>query len=847
MRVRTSQRFANGLDYDWSILCPERTPMSSTKTRIPRPGVSVEGHACDKENVGVTTLQKTKGSTTPSRNVLSDCRNTEVSVRKNKRGKGDDQNVSHEQQEKKGRWEDVSDSDSGKMHDVPEEELVMWADVLKETGWEERDCLLHKLSLPKRGDPAKKVSMLGQHVKRLRSLGWHLYADRKEALIECNGLRRSESAARGELDSVKEHLERVQSELDEEVAASRRALSEQKEEIKALTDKINEIDAKLKEVTEERNSLEDEVESYHMTKASLEKKLQDAEAAQLESQKYSMNLQEYNSKLQGEVQSLTQQMDDLREEKARLTEDKASLTGRVQALGDALEALQASSSSTEKARKDAVAELSRLRGELASTSAEKSSLSAELSTLKAVCNEQRSDLERYRAATGKDLAALEEEKANSHMLTQRTKAQAETVAALQDQLTMMKEQRTAAEAQTERLSEENRGLKAKIAEFEVLLPAMEERLRDSEAIRRRLHNTVLELKGNVRVFCRVRPLSQEEKDAKEVTALVPVSAGDLSGRGLELENVNSSTKPSVSKDNQQHKHLFTFDRTFGPTSTQEDVFEEVSMLVQSALDGYRVCIFAYGQTGSGKTHTMLGNPDNEGIIPRSVRQIFTTAEKDSERGWKYVMKASMLEIYNEEIKDLLGPGPPEGKKHVISSTDTGEAAGVEVSYLEWKQVRCSDDVSSLLKRAMKERSVGATACNAQSSRSHMVFMLAVEGTNEATGQRLSGALNLVDLAGSERVGKSEVTGDRLKETQAINKSLSALGDVISALGTKEHVPYRNSKLTFLLQNSLSGSGKALMLCNVGPSSSASNETLCTLRFASKVNATNIGTARRNIR
>lgn len=821
--------------------------MSTLKTRIPRPGVSVEGDVGDKENVGATTVQKTKGSITPSRHVLSECRNGEVSVRKSKRGKGDG-DAMEGQQEKKGRWEDVPVSDSGKMHQVPEEELAMWADVLKETGWEERDCLLHKLSLPKRGDPAKKVSMLGQHVKRLRSLGWRLYADRKEALIECRELEKSEMAARGELGSAKGQLERVQSELDEEVAASRRALSEQKEEIKTLTEKISEIDAKLKEVTEERNGLEDEVESYHMTKANLEKKLQDAEAAQMESQKYSMNLQEYNSKLQGEVQNLTQQMDDLRGEKARLTEDKASLTGRVQALGDALEALQASSSSTEKARKDAVAELSRLRGELASLSAEKSSLTAELSTVKGVCNEQRSDLERYRAATGKDLAALEEEKANSHMLTQRTKAQAETVAALQDQLTMMKEQRTAAEAHAERLSEENRGLKAKIAEFEVLLPAMEERVRDSEAIRRRLHNTVLELKGNVRVFCRVRPLSQEEEDAREKTSLVPVSTGDLSGRGLELENANSSTKPSVSQDkNQQQKHLFTFDRTFGPTSTQEDVFEEVSMLVQSALDGYRVCIFAYGQTGSGKTHTMLGNPDNEGIIPRSVRQIFTTAEKDSERGWRYVMKASMLEIYNEDIKDLLGPGPPEGKKHIISSTDTGEAAGVEVSYLEWKHVSCSDDVSSLLKKAMKERSVGATACNAQSSRSHMVFMLAVEGTNEATGQKLSGALNLVDLAGSERVGKSEVTGDRLKETQAINKSLSALGDVIAALGTKEHVPYRNSKLTFLLQNSLSGSGKALMLCNVGPSSSASNETLCTLRFASKVNATNIGTARRNIR
>lgn len=726
---------------------------------------------------------------------------------------------------------------------VPEEELILWEKEHLETGWSETEFLQHKLSLPKRGDAAKKVATLGQHVKRLRALGWHLYDERGRALLECQQFTADVERLGNDLEVTKVALDKVTEELDAEMKASRATISEKTELIKQLSQKIEEIDLKLKEAVNEKNALEDEVESYHMNTAGLEQKLQAAETAHAESQKYTMNLQEYNSKLQKEVQGINEQMEELRQEKARLVEDKASLTGRVQALGDALEALQASSSTTEEARKTAVEELSRLRAELASLSAQNSSLSSELTNVKNTCSEQRSDLERYRAATGKDLVALEAEKANSQMLSQRTKAQAETVAALQDQLTMIKEQRGAAEAQCDMLSEENRMLKSKIAELEVLLPAMEDRLRDSESIRRRLHNTVLELKGNVRVFCRVRPLSKTEEDGSESIALVPITTGDLSGRGLELENSNQ--KSALNKDAQ--KHMFTFDRTFGPCSTQEEVFEEVSMLVQSALDGYRVCIFAYGQTGSGKTHTMLGNPSDEGIIPRSVRQIFSTAEKDSERGWKYTMKAAMLEIYNEELKDLLGPGPPEGKKHVISSNDTGEAAGVEVSYLEWTKVSSSEDVSHLLKKAMKERSVGATACNAQSSRSHMVFMLAVDGTNAATGQKLSGALNLVDLAGSERVGKSEVTGDRLKETQAINKSLSALGDVIAALGTKEgHVPYRNSKLTFLLQNSLSGQGKALMLCNVGPSISAASESLCTLRFASKVNATNIGTARKYI-
>ncbi len=813
-------------------------------SKIPRPTTA------EKENGGVAMTPSRQKSTVPSsRAALKDTNVKSSHVdhgtkRKLDHGDDGDLHVGHVGTNDPT----VDDQKPAKMVrvvacDVPEDELSFWEKEQEETGWSETEFLQHKLSFPKKVDAAKKVSTLGQHVKRLRALGWHLYDGRNRALGECDKVTVDVERLESDLQTTMGRLDAVTEELNSEVTASKALISEKNQEIEEMKRKMEEIDEKLKEAVDEKNALEDEVESYHMNTAGLEQKLQAAETTHAESQKYTMNLQEYNSKLQKEVQGINEQMEELRQEKARLVEDKASLTGRVQALGDALEALQASSSSTEKARKDAVEELARLRAELASLCAEKSSLSAELASAKNTCSEQRSDLERYRAATGKDLAALEAEKANSEMLSMRTKAQAETVSALQDQLTMMKEQRGAAEAQCDALSEENRSLKAKIAELEVLLPEMEYRLRDSESIRRRLHNTVLELKGNVRVFCRVRPLSDSEKEESDSLALVPITTGDLSGRGLELENANQ--KSALGKDNQ--KHMFTFDRTFGPRSTQEEVFEEVSMLVQSALDGYRVCIFAYGQTGSGKTHTMLGNPSDEGIIPRSVRQVFSTADKDLERGWKYTMKAAMLEIYNEDIRDLLGPGPPDGKKHVISSNDTGEAAGVEVSYLKWSTVSSSEDVSRLLSKAMKERSVGATACNAQSSRSHMVFMLAVDGTNAATGQKLSGALNLVDLAGSERVGKSEVTGDRLKETQAINKSLSALGDVIAALGTKEgHVPYRNSKLTFLLQNSLSGQGKALMLCNVGPSNAAASESLCTLRFASKVNATNIGTARKYI-
>jgi kinesin family protein C1 len=755
--------------------------------------------------------------------------------------------------------------------EVPAGELELWQTTRQETGWEDIDCLEHKLSLPKKVDAQKKVATLGQHVKRLRALGWTLYGQRNEALSASIAAKDKVEALEAELEGTKASLEELSATLGAEVEASRVTISEQSAMLKELTARLEEVDDRLKMTEEGKSALEEE---YRRVKDGLEQKLHASETAHAEGQKYTMNLQEYNSKLQKEVQGMclrqlphvirrltrissfhplalgmNEHLEQLRQEKAGLVEEKASLTGRVQALGDALEALQASSTKNEEARKDAVEELASLRGELASLSAERSSLSAELTVAKTTCQEQRSDLERYRAATGKDLVALEAEKANSELLSQRTKAQAETVTALRDQLNVMKEQRGAAEAQCESMCEQNRALKAKIAELEVLLPVMEDKLRDSEASRRKLHNAVLELKGNVRVFCRVRPLSKSEAENEEALALAPVASGDLSGRGLELDNsVNPQcVKSSINGKPLEQKHLFTFDRTFGPTSTQEDVFEEVSMLVQSALDGYRVCIFAYGQTGSGKTHTMIGHEGDEGIIPKSVRQVFETAKRDSERGWSFAMKAAMLEIYNEELRDLLGTSLPEGKKHTISSCDTGEAAGVDVSYLEWFNVGSSDDVERLLAKATKMRSVGCTSMNEQSSRSHMVFMLAVEGTNASTGQKLSGALNLIDLAGSERVDRSEVTGNRLKETTSINKSLSALGDVISALGNKDgHVPYRNSKLTFLLQNSLSGSGKCLMLCNVGPSGSAAPESLCTLRFAAKVNATNIGTAKKHI-
>jgi len=268
--------------------------------------------------------------------------------------------------------------------------------------------------------------------------------------------------------------------------------------------------------------------------------------------------------------------------------------------------------------------------------------------------------------------------------------------------------------------------------------------------------------------------------------------------------------------------------------------------VQSALDGFKVCIFAYGQTGSGKTHTMMGGQGDAGMIPLSLAMIFDTIERLRPKGWAYSLETSMLEIYNETIRDLLSDDREDydnGKKHVIKHDADGNTTVTDVTEV---CVESQVQVEIVLTKAAAARSSASTKMNERSSRSHMIFILRIKGRNETTGQVNNGVLNLIDLAGSERLARSGATGNRLKETQAINKSLSALGDVIASIAAKDaHVPYRNSKLTYLLQPCLGGSAKTLMLVNVAPDKQSASETICSLRFASKVNSCEVGNPTRD--
>ncbi|RPA87530.1 putative kinesin family protein [Ascobolus immersus RN42] len=366
------------------------------------------------------------------------------------------------------------------------------------------------------------------------------------------------------------------------------------------------------------------------------------------------------------------------------------------------------------------------------------------------------------------------------------------------------------------------------------IQTLNQKLRAEETVRRKLHNQIQEMKGNIRVFCRVRPPLGPEECAN-------ISLPDKDAEGTQIEILGGEERTPfgnvISKN-----HPFAFDKVFGPAAQNADIYEEISQLVQSALDGYNVCIFAYGQTGSGKTFTMSSD---DGMIPRAVRQIYQTARHLEERDWKYSMEGSFLEVYNENINDLLGnPNDMDKDKHEIRhdpKSMTTTVTGVTTVNLD-----NPSKVEIILNRAMKNRSVAATKANERSSRSHSVFILRLMGYNTATGERCEGTLNLVDLAGSERLAHSQSTGDRLKETQSINKSLACLGDVIAALGNGKdgnHIPYRNSKLTYLLQYSLGGNSKTLMFVNISPLQAHLAETLTSLKFATKVANTYIGTAK----
>ena len=244
-------------------------------------------------------------------------------------------------------------------------------------------------------------------------------------------------------------------------------------------------------------------------------------------------------------------------------------------------------------------------------------------------------------------------------------------------------------------------------------------------------------------------------------------------------------------------------------------------MVQSAMDGFHSCIFAYGQTGSGKTYTMQGPPEDPGVYTRALHELFTVVDQ-REQTHTYTMTVSMVEIYNETICDLLC----EEKMAKQQAKTRGKGKGLEIKMgpngnevvgATLLPVNTADDIHFIMERGQTNRSTQSTKANEHSSRSHCLLLIYIEGLELQKNVKMTGKLVMVDLAGSERISKTDASGARLKEAQHINKSLSALGNVINALKQKNnHVPFRDSKLTYLLQDSLSKDNKALMITQISP-------------------------------
>lgn len=388
---------------------------------------------------------------------------------------------------------------------------------------------------------------------------------------------------------------------------------------------------------------------------------------------------------------------------------------------------------------------------------------------------------------------------------------------LKEQYEKSREEERAQQEQqrAEEREQHQRELEARMEELQKVEQQLAKELRE----KKQYYNEIEELKGAIRVCARIRPLNQKEIERG------CTSVAEVLGNSVRITHarVDKSGEKTVSK-------MWTFDKVLGPHKSQEDVFEDTERLVQSALDGYNICIFAYGQTGAGKTHTMSGSPSDPGIYPRAIRKLFT-AMREQRDVTTFSIELYMCELHLDSLVDLLDDKATRSDSLTVKKDQFG------VVYVENITVVPIESEEELLQRVLMgemRRSTDSTLMNDESSRSHLVISVIVKSESKVTQEITSGKLTFVDLAGSERVQKSGAEGQTFKEATSINKALSALGEVINALSTNaKHIPYRNNPLTQLMSDSLGGNAKTLMIVNVSPADYNAQESIASLNFASR--------------
>ncbi|KAF2314584.1 hypothetical protein GH714_027774 [Hevea brasiliensis] len=351
-------------------------------------------------------------------------------------------------------------------------------------------------------------------------------------------------------------------------------------------------------------------------------------------------------------------------------------------------------------------------------------------------------------------------------------------------------------------------------------------------------NAISKIKAQHREKAAPKSLSGLEREHSCILSRKTYHAGENFGRlrpAVAVDSNNVLLKLAANKSKN-----YSFDRVFHPGSSQDEVFSEVEPVIKSVLDGYNACIFAYGQTGTGKTFTMEGKPNAPGVVPRTFQALFKQAVDSNH---SFLIRFSMLEIYMGNLKDLLVPKPIKATDPMSPclSIQTDPEGGIEIDNLVSIQVNDFHQALRLYRLGCRFRSTASTNSNISSSRSHCMIRIAITCFDAPERRRETNKIWLVDLGGSERVLKTKAWGKRLDEGKAINLSLSALGDVINALQLKKrHIPYRNSKLTQVLKDSLGDDSKTLMLVHVSPKEEDLCETICSLNFASRAKNIHLG-------
>jgi len=342
---------------------------------------------------------------------------------------------------------------------------------------------------------------------------------------------------------------------------------------------------------------------------------------------------------------------------------------------------------------------------------------------------------------------------------------------------------------------------------------------NEKEMRKKIQNDFIDYRGKIRVYWRIRPLSRLELENQEQETIKAVNDFSISVSDSKMES---------------------YDGVFGPNSSQNEVFEETKMLVQSSIDGYNVCILAYGATGSGKTHTIIGNEENPGICPRAISELFNKINSLEKDKYQTRVSCTMIELYCDEMNDLLyWKYKEENKEAEESKLSIHTHPKTKNFYIKgWvsQTLDNEEEACRTYKEGIESRRTAKTNYNAYSSRSHLIFTLIIDIYDRKRKIQTQGKLTLVDLAGSEKL-KHEENSIRKKEGISVNSSLSALNNVIFNLSNKggsSHIPYRDNKLTQVLQDSLGGNSKTLIMVNINPSNIMFDQSNNSILWASKL-------------